>query len=78
MRKNARLASIRRGSFALVDLRHELAAAHDRAGDDVREERQVGREVEERPGLEVAAVDVDDVAEGLEREERDADRQRDR
>ena len=76
MRKAARPTSTRRGSRGRVELREELARAHDRARDEVREEREVDGELAERDRPEVAAVDVDDVAEGLEREERDADRQR--
>ena len=63
---------------ALAELRQVLGGAHDGARDDVREEREVDRELEEASGLERASVDVDDVAHGLEGEERDPDRQRDR
>jgi hypothetical protein len=77
MRKNARLASTRRGSCLLAQLRQELRRADDRPGDEVREERDVHREVEQARGPQLLPVDVDDVAHRLEREERDADRQRD-
>ena len=61
----------------LLELGQELAGADDRTGHEVREERDVDREVEEVHRLDLAPVDVDDVAHRLEREERDADRQRD-
>ena len=55
----------------------DLVVAHDRAGDELREHRDVGRELH-RALLRVpaVAVDVDDVADVVEGEERDADRQR--
>ena len=62
-------------AFELWD---QLAWADDRAGDEVREERQVGRELAEPDRLEVAPVDVDDVADPHEREEGDPDREDDR
>ena len=61
-----------------LELRDELARAHDRPGDEMREEREVGGELRKRRRLEVAPVDVDDVADRHEREERDADRKHDR
>ena len=62
---------------------HELVGhrvvADDRPGDELREERDVAGEVGERPdGRRRAAVDVDGVAERVERVERDPDRQGDR
>ena len=51
---------------------------HDRAGDEVREEGEVRRERPEARRREVAAIDVDDVADRHEREEGDADREEDR
>ena len=59
-------------------LGQELARAHDRAGDEVGEEAEVDRGVEQRRRLGVAALDVDDVGDRLEGEEADPDRQRDR
>ena len=53
----------------------ELRHPHDRTGHEVGEERQVDREVEQRDRFLLLAVDVDDVADGAEREERDPDRQ---
>ena len=73
--RSASAASSRRGSGHLVELRQQLARPHDRPGDEVREERQVDREVEERRRLGVPSVRVDDVAEGLEGEEGDPDRE---
>jgi hypothetical protein len=61
----------------LFELRHELGRADDRAGNHVREEGEEDGEVEQAPGLERAPVDVDHVAQRLEGEERDADRQQD-
>ena len=58
-------------------LRHELADPHDRPGHQVGEERQVGGEVQQRDRPEMPAVGVDHVADGLEHEERHADRQDD-
>ena len=63
---------------ALLELGHEFGGSDDRAGDDVGEERQEHGEVDEPPRFEGAAVGVDHVAERLEGEERDSDRQRDR
>lgn len=60
----------------LVELRNELVGAHNRAGHQLREEREVETEVEDvRYGLDFTAVDVDAVTHGLEREERNAYRQ---
>ena len=61
-----------------LQLRQELARAHDRAGDEVREEAQVERDVDRAGRLDQAPLDVDDVGDRLEGEEADADRQRDR
>ncbi len=61
-----------------VELRDQLAGAHDRPGHEVREEREVDGELLERRRHEVAAVGVDDVADRHERVEGDADRQDDR
>ena len=54
----------------------DVAVADDRPGDELRKEQQVERRVH-RALLRrrVAAVDVDDVRDGVEGEERDADRQ---
>ena len=61
-----------------ADLRDEVACADDRAGHELREEREVEEVFQPvRKGLELAAVDVDRVAHRLEDEERDADRQED-
>ena len=54
----------------------DVAVADDRAGDELRKEQQIERGVHGallRRGI--AAVDVDDVRDGVEGEERDADRQ---
>ena len=52
--------------------------AHDRAGDQLREERHIQANVEEALlHLAVAAIDVDDIAHRLEGKERYADGQRD-
>ena len=60
------------------DLRQQRGRPHDRAGDQVREERDERRELHEvARRRDLAAIDVDDVAHRLERVERDADRQRD-
>ena len=60
---------------AASQLRGELRHAHDRPGDEVREERQVHGEVDQGDRFLVAAEDVDQVADRAEREERDADGQ---
>ncbi len=52
-------------------------AAHDRPGQEMREERDVDREVERLGRFELAAVDVDHVADRHEREEGDGDGQAD-
>ena len=67
----------RLGVPAATQLRDELRDADDRSGDQVREEGQVDREVERGDRLLLTAVDVDDVGDGAEQEERDADRERD-
>src|SRR3954452_3322441 len=61
----------------LLELRQELAGPDDRARDEVGEEAQVDRGIEQRGGLRLAALHVDDVGDGLEAEETDPDRQRD-
>ena len=61
-----------------LQLRQEARRAHDRAGHQVRKERDEEHDVDQRPRtVEIAAVDVDDVGDGLEGVERDADRQHD-
>jgi len=52
------------------------ARADDRAGDEVREERQVDRDVDGRRALAQAAADVDGVGDRLKGEEGQADGQR--
>ena len=61
-----------------VELRDQLSGADDRSGDQMREEREVGGELPEAGRREVAAIDVDDVADRHEREEGDPDREDDR
>ncbi len=61
-----------------VDLRDQLRGPDDRPCHEVREEREVHRELLEGRRLEVAAVRVDDVADRHEGVERDADRKHDR
>ena len=62
----------------LPDLRDEIPGADDRAGHQLRKERQV-KEIVEPVGqrLQLAAVNVYGVAHRLENEERDADREED-
>ena len=65
----------RRGS---VELRDKLGRAHDRPGDQVREEGHEQGVVEEAPGrLRAAQVDVERVGQRGERVEPDSDRQHD-
>ena len=60
----------------LLELRHEIGGAHDRAGDELREERLEQREIDEvARRRDDAVIDVEDIGDALEREERDADRQ---
>ena len=63
---------------AARELIGDVPVADDRSGDELRKEQQVERRMD-RALLRgrVAAVDVDDVRDGVEREERDADRQQD-
>ena len=62
----------------LLHLRKQFAGTRDRAGAELREEGEVVEEVEGGAGGTAgAAGDVDDVGDGLERVERDADRQDD-
>ena len=65
------------GSRGLASCGRNSRAADDRPGDQVREEAQVQRDVDRRGALAQAAVDVDGVRDRLEREEAQADRQRD-
>jgi hypothetical protein len=58
----------------MVQLRGELGGPHDRTGHQLGEERYIEGEVDERELVDVVAACVYHVAEGLEREERDADR----
>ena len=60
-----------------AQLRQQLVRADDRPGDQVGKERLQDRDVHERGRARLAAVDVDDVRDRLEGEERDADRQDD-
>ncbi len=62
----------------LAKLIGEIAIAHDRPGDQLREECDVGREVAEAASpLHPAAIEIDRVRHRLEGVERDADRQDD-
>ena len=57
-------------------LRQQRRGPFDRAGHQLREEGDVGRHVQQAgAGAQRAAIDVDGVAQRLEREKRDADRQ---
>src|SRR5206468_1391997 len=58
-------------------LRQKITRAHDRPGNEVREERQEERKVEQAPVGRLPPVHLDRIAEGLERVERDPDRQQD-
>jgi hypothetical protein len=60
-----------------AQLWNQLVGTHDRARDKVGEERLEDRHLGERRGGRHAPVDVDDVRDRLEREERDADREDD-
>ncbi|MND40616.1 hypothetical protein D3C80_313580 [compost metagenome] len=63
---------------AVVELVDQVLEAQHRAGDQVREDRHEGGEVHQvAGGRGVAAIDVDDVADGLEDVEGDPDRQQD-
>ena len=63
---------------ALVELARDRLVADDRAGDELRKERDVERDVDRiAVGAEAAPVDVDDVGQAVEGEERDAERQLD-
>ena len=72
--QKARLASILRG-FLLVRNCGSSSPRDDRSGDEVGEERHVHEEVERRRRRQLAAVDVDHIADGVEGEEGDADRE---
>lgn len=66
------------GVGAVVELVDQVLEAQHRAGDQVREDRDEGGEVDQVVGRRgIAAVDVDDVADRLEGVEGDADRQQD-
>src|SRR5207237_7540040 len=64
-------------AYVAGELRKELRPADDRTGHEMREEGEVDREVERASRRDDAPVDVDDVADPHEREEGDANRQRD-
>ena len=77
MSRNAWLPSRYRGSGRSLQLRQELGRPHDRTGDEMREEREIGGEVEERDRFDLASICVDHIRQRLEREERDPDREDD-
>ncbi len=59
-----------------VELRQEIISAHDRPGDQLREEAHEGRIVEQvAPRMHMPAIDVQRVAQALEGIEADTDRQ---
>src|ERR1051326_8856466 len=59
-----------------LELLVKIGIADDRAGDKMREKRDKCREFQEIPGgLDAAAINVDRVADRIERVERDSDRQ---
>ncbi len=61
----------------VAQLLRDVVVFHDRAGDELREHRDVEREVDDvAVRLHLAAVDVDQIRHRLEGEERDADRKR--
>ena len=61
-----------------LELRHHHLGADDRAGHELGEERNVQEDVEDRSRRrDHAAIDVDDVGDALEGEERDPDREHD-
>ncbi len=67
------------GVRAADELIGHRVVADDRPGNELGKERNVASEIDERPdGRGRAAIDVDGVAEGMERVERDPDRQGDR
>ena len=69
---------LRREAPRRLDLRQQERRALDRAGHEVRKERDEDGDVEQAaPRAQLAAVDVDRVAHRLERVERDPDRQQD-
>ena len=64
--------------LSLDELVADLVEANDRPGDQLREERDVEGEIKRRHKVAGrAAVDVDEIAQRVEREERDADGQED-
>ncbi|MNF66323.1 hypothetical protein D3C84_481100 [compost metagenome] len=72
----AALGELVEGVRAVVELVGEVAETQNRAGNQVREDRHEGREVDQvARGRGVAAIHVDDVADRLEDVERDTDRQ---
>ena len=60
---------------AFGELRQKVLRSHDRTSDELGEERQVEGEIEEAGGWDVSSGNIDHVAERLEGEERDPDRQ---
>ncbi len=66
------------GSRRRSELRQELVRAHDRPGDEMREETDVEHDVERRArGRQAPAIDVDDVGNRVKGQERDRHRQGD-
>ena len=60
-----------------IELRHDLVVAHDRAGDQVRKQRDEQGDAPPGIAVRIAARHVDQIAGELEGEEADADRQHD-
>ena len=60
-----------------AELRGHIRIADDRPGDQLREHRDIGREIDKTPLRgDIAAVDIDEIAHDLERVKADPDRER--
>ena len=62
----------------VAQLRQQVAGPHDRPGHEMGKEAHQQGEIEQPRRARAAVVDIDHIAQALEREERDADRQDDR
>lgn len=72
------VGKVRKVFLAVLDLLFDRIVAHDRASNELWEERDVKADVQHAPlCLGFAVINVEQVRQQLEREERDADRQRD-
>ena len=67
-----------KGFVAMLDLLLDIVIAHDRTCDELREERDVESDIQDTPlSLCLVIINIEEIGEQLECEERDADGERD-